>query len=220
MRFDFQVPRFAALVEVGPEDGTPPKLDPAEEALIHPRSTATRAGDFRRGRCAAHEALRRIGRDDGPILRGSHREPLWPAGVVGAVTHAAGRAIAVVATEQDAGGVGVDIEVRSRVFPELARQVAHGNERTRLEALPARAREAAVLELFAAKEAIYKALFPRVQRYFGFDAVQLAPGPDATLLGSVVSPVVAPHAPQAPLQVQVRWSGEAVGTLLFLPTDL
>ena len=70
---------------------------------------------------------------------------------------------------------------------------------------------------FAAKEAVYKALFPRVGRYFGFDAVELEPGSGASLTGRVVSPIVVPHAPAAPLQVQVRWLDDAVGTLLIVP---
>lgn len=217
MRFGFDIPEHAALVELGPEHEVPGELDPAEEALLHPRATASRIRDFRRGRHAAHLALRRLGRDDGPILRGSHRQPIWPSGIVGSVTHTEGHVIAVVALEEHAGGVGVDVEVRSRAFPELSSQVAHGLERRRLDALPANERVDATLELFAAKEAIYKALFPRVGRYFGFDAVQLEPGPKGTLAGRVVSPVVAPHAPHSPLHVQVRWSGDAVGTLLFLP---
>ena len=47
-----------------------------------------------------------------------------------------------------------------------------------VEALPESRRWTAILLRFSLKEALYKALFPRVGRYVGFDEARVRPGLD------------------------------------------
>ena len=58
-----------------------------EEAASIKRAVPKRWREFTAGRLCAREALRRLGIERHPILVGEHREPLWPSGVVGTLSH-------------------------------------------------------------------------------------------------------------------------------------
>src|ERR1051326_943715 len=58
-----------------------------------------RIQDFAAGRSCAHRALSELGILDFSLLSGTQREPLWPASVVGSITHTTGYAAAVVARQ-------------------------------------------------------------------------------------------------------------------------
>lgn len=214
--FGFTVPPYAVLVELEARGDAGP-LHPAEEALLHPRATATRRHEFRSGRHAAHQALTLLGHEASPVLRGSHREPLWPPGVVGSITHGAGVAMAGVARRTECGGIGLDVEHVDRAFPQLIDQIATSKERRRLDGLDDETRRRATLELFVAKECIYKALFPRIGRYFGFEAAEVEPGEAAgTLLARLRAPLLSDLPPLQGFEIQTRWRGDIVAAALFL----
>jgi 4'-phosphopantetheinyl transferase EntD len=81
-----------------------------EEAYIA-RDVASRKREFRAGRNASREALAMLGyKEPVVILRDSFRRPLWPAGVVGSISHTTNCCIEVVAHSNDYRGVGVDVE--------------------------------------------------------------------------------------------------------------
>ena len=149
-----------ALTRVGDEQPDCPY--PSERAVTAGASGRRRC-EFLAGRACAHAALRAIGGDGLPIGRGAMREPLWPSGVVGSISHAGGLAGAVVAPAGAAWGVGLDIEV---VGPPLDAAVERlvlspaelsGTDGARRPD-PERAKIA-----FAAKECVYKCLFPRTR---------------------------------------------------------
>ncbi len=214
------LPAHVAAVSLGPEDDIAGDVLSEEQALLHPRTAAARRRDFALGRAAARRALRALGSAAPPIPRGAHREPVWPEGVVGSITHAQGFAVAAVAFRARCGGVGLDLEHRTRFFPELMDQIAFGVERHRLGALPPASRPDAVLEVFAAKEAIYKAFFPRVRRFFGFEAAQVMHGDeDGRLTARLVEPLDPDYPPDRTFRVDRRWFGELVLTWLVLPPD-
>ena len=185
--FELTLPAFVSVVRMTKADGLPGALLPEEEALLHPRVAESRRLHFRLGRTAAHRALDRLAKDSGPLLRGDHRQPLWPAGVVGSITHTAGQAWAAVAPREFCGGIGIDLESQERSFDELAEYVAFDQELDWLEAVPAAGRVAAVTALFSAKESIYKAFFPRVGEFFGFSAARVTPANSGGFEGRLVS---------------------------------
>ncbi len=55
------------------------------------------------------------------------------------------------------------------------------------KAVPAKRRVVAVVELFSAKESIYKAFFPRVGEYFGFGAARVSPKKSGGYEGRLVT---------------------------------
>jgi 4'-phosphopantetheinyl transferase EntD len=188
----------------------------AELAMLHPRSVAARRAAFVAGRTAAHAALADLGRDVPSILVGSMRQPLWPPGTAGSLSHAGEFAVAMAAPLEHTGGVGIDIEV-AQTAPELWDQVPRAAERRWLEDIadPAE-RDRMLVALFSAKEALYKAFFPRVGTWFGFEAAAL----DATPPGFVatfVETVDDSYPPTRPLCIYSQWFGDVVRSWLVLP---
>ena len=208
------IPPFAAFAALHPGDPHEPIAD-VEEALLHPRAVPHRRLAFRRGRSAAHAALGSIGLDSAPILSGPHREPIWPPGVSGSISHAAGIGVALVAPAAFTDGIGVDIEAR-RHAPELEQQVPRPEEWAWLTSLEPDERSDAVFALFSAKESIFKAFFPRVGSFFGFEAAALRPAAHG-FEAHLVHELDAHYPPDRTFAVGCRWFGPLVLTWLILP---
>ncbi len=145
-----------------------------EEHSSHPEETAVVAGavakrrrEFLSGRLSAHRALRALGLDDGPILVGPRREPLWPAGAVGSIAHAGNWSVAVAARAGDARSLGVDLEMlEPPLEPAVDRLVRTPAERRR--------HPGAGKVVFSVKETVYKALFPMTREALEFEDVDVA----------------------------------------------
>ena len=132
----------------------------AEELRAVASAVPSRRREFACGRACAHRAIRALGCPDGPILVGRHREPVWPAGVVGAISHTAAIAGAVVADAAVVTGIGLDIERCDAEFdPGQRNLVFTPEEMTRFHALRAEGLPAEVV-VFSAKECVHKAVFP------------------------------------------------------------
>lgn len=144
-----------------------PGQDPmAEEAGLVDRAVDRRRREFVTGRRLARAALARLGHPPVPIRQGPGREPIWPDGVVGSITHCDGYRAAAVASEQQIAGLGLDAEVHGRVSSAVADLITGVGERGHLAALAASEPDidwASVL--FSAKESIYKAWFPLTGRW-------------------------------------------------------
>jgi hypothetical protein len=67
-----------------------------DELRLMASAVPRRRAEFAAGRACARAALRRLGINGWPLLVGSKREPLWPAGVVGSITHTDGLVAAAV----------------------------------------------------------------------------------------------------------------------------
>jgi len=183
--------------------------------VLHPRAVATRRESFRLGRAVAHTALQGLGRDEGPILSGANREPLWPAGIAGSISHAADVAVALVAPSEQTDGVGIDIE-EYRQAPELHDQVPVPAERAWLEATDPAGREELMMALFSAKESIFKAFYPRVGSFFGFEAAALEPS-GAGFLARLVIGIDADYPDHRTFPVHCSRHGRLVLTWVVLP---
>jgi 4'-phosphopantetheinyl transferase EntD len=160
----------AELTEPAPRE----LLTSAEQQLMA-RCAEKRIQDFAAGRACAHRALRELGIRDFSLLAGEHREPLWPPGIVGSITHTRGYAAAVVARQRDLKSVGLDCEGIDSVDEELWSRICTPAEIERLAQLPPaeRGRQAALI--FAAKEAFYKCQFPLTRAWVGFEDVVIEP---------------------------------------------
>ncbi len=124
------------------------------------------------GRRAAVAALRAAGAKPCVPGIGAHREPCWPAGFTGSITHTGQQAWAtVIATP---GSIGIDVEtlMDAPTADELASGIIDARERARLERAPLPFACALTLA-FSAKESLFKALFPRVRDRFGFDCAHV-----------------------------------------------
>lgn len=142
------------------------------------RAAPKRLGEFLAGRLAAREALRRVGLGDHVVAIGSAREPRWPAGFEGSISHSLlqGRGMALCAVRRGQAGMGLDLEawLEDEQACELWPGIVNDEEWGRLQRCPLGPALGLTL-VFSAKESLFKALYPRVGRYFDFlDARWLA----------------------------------------------
>ncbi|HVI55952.1 MAG TPA: 4'-phosphopantetheinyl transferase superfamily protein [Luteibacter sp.] len=184
------------------------------------RSVKKRQAEFFMGRLAAGDALAALwagGRErPSPLKRlpqgaedasgrhvpiGASRQPVWPDGIVGSITHAGRYAAAVAADARgvsgvtgatdltgvtgaarvaDVGGIGIDIEQRiaAQTRQSVEGTVLNAAEQALLHALAGdlpdeRSYETLLTIAFSAKESFFKASFATVGSYFDFDAVEL-----------------------------------------------
>ncbi|MFL6128432.1 MAG: 4'-phosphopantetheinyl transferase [Mycobacteriales bacterium] len=196
-------------------------LLPEEEALVA-RAVAKRRAEFTTGRTCARRALARLGLPPAPLLSGAKREPLWPPGVVGSLTHCAGYCAAAVAWAHEVATVGIDAEPHDRLPDGVLARVSLPAERVRLRQLPAGVHWDRLL--FSAKESVYKAWFPLARCWLGFEDARLefAPGPDpargtftAELLVPGLPPVGGREVPVLPGRYAV--GGGLLVTAIALP---
>lgn len=209
------LPEFAsyAVRRVGEPANT---ATDAEMAILHPSAVGSRRAAFVAGRTAAHAALADLDRDVPTIPAGAMRQPLWPTGVAASLSHAGDLAVALAAPRERTDGVGIDIEV-VRPAPELWDQVPRPEERRWLGGIADRTeRDRMVLALFSAKESIYKAFFPRVGFYFGFETAVLEPTPSG-FDASFVDTIDDAYPSTRSFEVNMAWFGDLVRTWLVLP---
>jgi len=171
--FDDALPSDFAVESGDPRERT--QLIFAEEASQIASAVERRRLEFARGRQCAHSALRRLGLADEPLLNGSQREPLWPAAVVGSITHTDGLCIAAVALRSTYLGVGIDVELDDPLLPAVAERVASEVE---MSALPSVPNLVAARLVFSAKEAFYKCQFYRTRQFLGFFDVSVTLEPE------------------------------------------
>jgi 4'-phosphopantetheinyl transferase EntD len=94
--------------------------------------------------------------------------PIWPAGVVGSLAHDDRVAVAAVAKSSMSCALGIDVEPAEILPSELLDIVATPQERLQIRDDPYQGRL-----LFAAKEAVYKAVFPLDQTLLDHHDVQI-----------------------------------------------
>lgn len=144
-------------------------LFPEEEWSIR-RAVDKRCREFVTGRACARRALGQLRIPPTAIPSGRHGEPLWPAGVVGTITHCPGYCACAVARTEHVASLGIDAEVNAPLPEGVLEQVAFGPEREIAESASGLCIDRL---LFSAKEAIYKAWFPLAKRWLGFEDVEL-----------------------------------------------
>jgi 4'-phosphopantetheinyl transferase N-terminal domain len=95
----------------------------------------TRLREFTAARTCARLAIAKLGLPAGPILRGAWREPIWPRGVVGSITHCRGYRAAAVAKQRNVLTVGIGAEPDEQLPPGVLEQVAVASEQAWLPVL-------------------------------------------------------------------------------------
>src|SRR5947209_5174754 len=170
-------PAVAAAETTGdPPDAT---LYPVEERAVT-RAVDKRRREFTTGRWCARLALGRLGLPEVAIPQGDDRQPGWPPGVVGSITHCDGYRAAAVAHDRDLATLGIDAEPAAALPDGVLGSVARPAEYDWVDAL-ARARPDLPWDrlLFSAKESVFKAWYPLARRWLGFEQAELAFDPDA-----------------------------------------
>lgn len=154
------------------------------------RSVRKRQAEYFYGRLAARHALAAAGLPVCDIGTGAERQPLWPAGAIGSITHNGRRAGAVALPASSWHGVGIDIEspATGEQLDSLASLAVDADELRLLDA----ERERLLPLVFSAKESFYKAAYGAVGRFFDFSAIRVT-AIDADRLTFVVAEPLSPR---------------------------
>lgn len=153
-------------------DRTYPLL-PEEEPFIS-GAVAARRVEFSTGRWCAREALQALGGAPVPILQGPRREPVWPAGFLGSITHTSGICAVVAVRASDYAGVGidlVDLGAARALLEGPSNLIAADQELSHARGVAGTHAEALV---FSAKESVIKAVSARLGRFVDFREIQVS----------------------------------------------
>lgn len=141
------------------------ELTPAEDALsqdYHPK----RRAEFRAGRLYARRAMAALGQPGQDLLIGPNRAPLWPAGIVGTISHADTVCGAIVASASNVRNLGFDLDADAPLAERLVPRICTPGELAWLDGRPNRL--ALAKQVFGIKESLYKVYSPLTGSFLGF----------------------------------------------------
>jgi len=133
--------------------------------------SSRRLREFSAGRAQARAALGQLGLHAPELAVLPDRQPLWPAGFVGSISHAGHLALAVAAPCTALRAIGVDLEPAVPLDEELVQRVCRPEERGRLTTSAAPLKLAKLI--FSAKESVYKCIAPLTGIFLEFEDVEI-----------------------------------------------
>lgn len=179
------------------------------------RAVDKRRAEYLAGRTLARVAQETLGHTPEQIPSAENRAPVWPTALAGSISHARGH-VACLLLPRTAGAPGIDIEAiaTDNALSAITKTALLNTDAALLQGSHLPWPTAATL-LFSAKEALYKALFPTVQRFFGFDAARLARPPSDTTLTLELTQTLHPNLP-AGTAFTVHYDATAVRVLTWM----
>lgn len=127
----------------------------------------TRKHHYVAGRYCAIQAAKKLGHALPAFGNAETREPQWPLGFTGSISHSKSMAVSCVSETTRYKSMGIDTEelIRTSMATKISGTVAGPEE---LEYLKNLNFEFGFTLLFSAKEALFKALFPLGRKYIDF----------------------------------------------------
>lgn len=126
-----------------------------------------RRTEFATGRHCARQAMQLLGTEPCAIPIGSGREPLWPVGLTGSITHCSGYCAAALANANDFATIGIDAEENSPLPEGVLSVIATPDEKRKIQEIPSSYIHWDRL-LFSAKESVYKAWYAITYQWLDF----------------------------------------------------
>lgn len=156
---------------------TVPAPHPLEAEQVANAITKRRI-EFAAGRHCARRALARLNVENFVLRNGRDRAPVWPAGVLGAITHTGdfargGYCGVVVGRADQIVAVGIDIEQAKPLELPLWSRVLTATEQRSLRAADPVMAGMVAKTIFSAKECFYKAQFPLSRQFLRFQDVEI-----------------------------------------------
>ncbi len=152
------------------------QLFPEEWAHIQGAIPKRRA-EFGTARVCAREALAALGLPPTALVPTGDRAPVWPAGVVGSITHTHGYCAVVVDRSPPMRSIGLDAELLRPLEEGTIELICTPAERAWIRAQPDASEVDLVLLVFSAKEAYYKCQYPLSSTVLDFHDVELRINP-------------------------------------------
>jgi 4'-phosphopantetheinyl transferase EntD len=128
--------------------------------------------EFATGRYCAKKAISWLGVTPSAIVIGDGREPVWPSGIVGSITHCSGYCAAVAAKSSQVLSIGIDAE-ENLPLPEGVWELIAGNQQQSVLAHHSDTLICWDRLLFCAKEAVYKAWYSITKQWLDFSDCQI-----------------------------------------------
>jgi 4'-phosphopantetheinyl transferase EntD len=149
-----------------------------EELTINEKRAASRFSgkrlkDFSTGRYCARKALAAMGYENVEILVGDDKQPIWPTGYVGSISHSAKLVGAVAAKTSQVKSIGLDIESIGKIKPEMWRILYTEAEIDFLNSFTGEELAYYTTLLFSFKESFYKLQFPLTKTFLNFTDVEV-----------------------------------------------
>jgi len=142
---------------------------PAAELAATVSMQPDRYNEFMHGRACARAALAALGLPDQTIPVGAHREPVWPTGIVGSISHCGAVAAAAAARRDEIGGLGIDLEFADPLDAATLNLICRDPEQFWLQQTDDRLRFAKLI--FSAKESIFKCIWPTIRHFVDFQDI-------------------------------------------------
>jgi phosphopantetheine--protein transferase-like protein len=150
-------------------------LAPQEAACIS-QAGSKRRREFACGRIFARRALKSFDPEDRCLLIDADRVPIWPAGLIGSITHSDHYCAVAVARKDQVSAIGIDVEELERVTLDLSEYILLPSEieGANLHASSIQQRLRHIAVVFSAKETIYKCLYPITRSHLSFHDVHIS----------------------------------------------
>ncbi|HTV74763.1 MAG TPA: 4'-phosphopantetheinyl transferase superfamily protein [Candidatus Acidoferrales bacterium] len=182
-----------------------------------------RLEEFAAGRVCARRALADLGVSGFALRRNADRTAAWPDHIVGSISHTVGFCGAVAAPRTQFASIGIDVEVVTRVTPDLWAQILTPREIAQLERLDVVGRERIAAILFSAKEAFYKCQYRITEAWLDYRDVSLDLCAQEPRGGSFIVRAATPNARailgELTAQGTYRLEGTLVATGIALTRD-
>lgn len=149
-----------------------------DELTINEKQAASqfsgkRLKDFSTGRYCARKALAAIGHENAEILVGDDKQPIWPTGYVGSISHSGKLVGAVAAKASRVKSIGLDIETIGKIKPDMWQLLYTEDETDFLNSFTGEELAYYTTLLFSFKESFYKLQFPLTKTFLNFTDVEV-----------------------------------------------
>jgi len=172
MNIDFNLPEILFEQHFSTDFSEADVLTPGEQLLVKNFSEKRRK-DFSTGRHCAHEVLKKMGAQTFEILTGPRKEPIWPEGFTGSISHSKELAGAVAALSSKLLTIGLDIEKNGRVKAEMWDLLFQPQEQEYLRTITPAEQLFYTTLFFSMKESFYKLQHPLTNSFLGFTDVEI-----------------------------------------------
>jgi 4'-phosphopantetheinyl transferase EntD len=206
-----------AVHEMAIAEASEAELLPEELAHVA-RAVPKRVQEFASGRICARRAMAKLGLPPAPIPAAADRSPIWPAGLIGSITHAGGYAAAAVAR---AGGsyaaLALDLEPAEPLPEDILDIISRPEERAWLASQSEGDRALLARAIFSAKECAYKLQYPLSRQMLEFADFSLTLDlPGERFLAQFTRPC-APFPRGGQISGHIRISGGFIACAAALP---
>lgn len=152
-----------------------PELFPGEHVHVA-SAVAKRRREFAHGRACARRALVELGAEPCALPVAETRDPLWPSGFVGSITHDRALSVAAAARSDAYAGLGIDVEPDEPLKPDVAARIWTPEEAAWAVAAGVVPEASAAKLVFVLKECVYKCQFALTRAFLGFSGARIRLG--------------------------------------------